>query len=189
MRTIVLTLLAAAIVLIGQEVSFAQNLFADYVRNVPRHYGPRDPWDVGLVLRHQAGWGGHFYNCDCEEHKRMSPYIRWEQQPTVCCPHGHCWWIKQQINEVHQRIRTGACLQSQFCICPQCCSSAPPITPTCPDEIGVNGCPTCRSLQETQDDAISVSIPTSEPASTAQAAAPSNSANPNEWLGRLYQAK
>jgi hypothetical protein len=165
MRTFILSLLVGSMCLIWQDVTCAQNVIADYVRNVPRQYGPRDPWEVGLVMRHQAGWGGHFYNCDCEEHKRLSPYIRWEQQPTVCCPHGHCWWIKQQVNEVRQRVRTGACLQSHFCICPRCRSSEPPITPTCPSELGGPGCSSCTEN------------------------APAPTAASENWLGSLYQEK
>jgi hypothetical protein len=182
MRLFALSLLAGTIVLLGQGVSMAQNVCADYVRNVPRHYGPRDPWDVGLVMRHQAGWSGHFYNCDCEEHKRLSPYIRWERQPTVCCPHGHCWWIKQQIDEVHQRIRTGACLQSEFCLCPQCRSSEPPITPTCPSDIAGGGCPTCEATQPPIETPPQLIEAPAQPTSA-------NAAGSNEWLGRLYQAK
>lgn len=163
--------------LVGEKVSFAQGLIRDYVVNVPRQYGPRDPWDVGLVLRNQVGWGGHFYNCDCEEHKRLSPYIRWEQQPTVCCPHGHCWDIKQQINEVKQRVRTGSCRQTEFCLCPHCSSSEPPIRSSCPDAYGAGGCPTCGGA---------VKPASAIDRTTRVEEAPSESPG---WLGQLYQSR
>ena len=141
MRLTKLILLAGVTLLVAQNVTLGQNLIADYCRNVPRQYDPRDPWEVGLVMRTQLGWGGHFYNCDCEEHKRLSPYIHWEQQPTVCCPQHCCWDIKQQINEVRQRVRTGSCRQCKFQLCDCCRMSDPPVRSNCPDDGG--GCPSC----------------------------------------------
>lgn len=161
--------------LVSERAAFGQNLRQDYLVNVPRQYGPRDPWEVGIVMRNQIGWGGHFFNCDCEEHKRMSTYIRWEQQPTICCPHGHCWDIKQQIDEVRQRIRTGSCQQCEFQLCPRCGSSEPPIQSTCADgSCPSGGCPTCG--------AVGKSATTTDHAAQADASATKSEG----WLGRLY---
>jgi hypothetical protein len=165
--------------LFGEKISFGQNLFEVHVRNAPRVYGPRDPWEVGPVMRHSAGWSGLFYNCDCEEHKRLSPYIRWEQQPVVCCPHGHCWDIHQQIDEVKQRIRTGSCQQCEFKLCPRCSSSEPPIRPTCADgTCSSQSCPTCGT-----------SIgPHTSPTRVAQDVKPSPDASTG-WMSKLYFAR
>ena len=89
----------------------AQNIRQDYLRNVPRTYSPDDPWTVGKVMRNQIGHGGFFYNCDREECKRYSPYIRWQTQPQVCRPkHPIRWDLRQQRCEIIGRIRDGACL-------------------------------------------------------------------------------
>jgi hypothetical protein len=132
-----------------QSAALGQNVWQDYVRNVPRQYGPRDPWEVGHVLQHQAGWAGFFYNCDCEEHKRLSPYIRWEQQPTVCCPdhHGYAW---QQCDEIWQRLRTGGCAQAEFKIRNCCTSLEPPVNSPCGSDRG-GACPTCTAADATQE--------------------------------------
>ena len=178
MRNGLMMLAAGLSLLVGERVSLGQNLRQDYLRNVPRQFGPRDPWDVGIVLRNQAGWGGAFYNCDCEEHKRMSPYIHWEQQPTVCCPHGHCWDIKQQINEVKQRVRTGSCKQCEFHLCPRCGSSEPPVPSSCPDgNCSTGACPHCGST----------ALASSSSANTESA----ETANPSSggWLGKLYPSR
>lgn len=170
-----LIVLAGLTLLIWQNVSAGQNLVADYWRNVPRQYGPRDPWDVGLVLRHQAGWGGHFFNCDCEENKRFSPYIHWEQRPTVCCPHGHCWDVKQQLNEVHQRIRTGACRQCEFCLTTCCTTSEPPIRSSCPGDCATGNCPTCGAARSADVNREFVAPEATMPEQTTG------------WLGQLYE--
>lgn len=107
-------------ILISASSAAAQNLRLDYLRNVPRHYAPNDPWEVGVVLRNQMGHGGLFYNCDCEEEKRFSPYIDWNVQPRVCCPHGWCRTAHAQHQEIRQRVRVGRCQQEDFEIC-SCC--------------------------------------------------------------------
>ena len=175
MRNGLMMLAVGLSLLVGERVSLGQNLRQDYLRNAPRQYGPRDPWEVGVVLRNQAGWGGAFYNCDCEEHKRMSPYIHWEQQPTVCCPHGHCSDIKQQINEVKQRVRTGSCKQCEFHLCPRCGSSEPPIKSNCPDEACAGGaCPLCGSS------------PNSTSPVERNAQLEESESKSDGWLGGLY---
>lgn len=42
-------------------------------------YAPDDPWTRGRWWLRQTGHFGKFYNCDCEEKKRCSPYICWKK--------------------------------------------------------------------------------------------------------------
>ena len=42
-------------------------------------YCSEDPWIRGRIWLKQTGHFGWFYNCDCEEDKRKSPYICWKK--------------------------------------------------------------------------------------------------------------
>lgn len=111
MRQLALLLFFLIGILFAREIS-AQNVVQDYIRNAPRQYSPDDPWSTGRVYRNHTGHGGLFYNCDCEEEKRYSPYIYWQsehcQQPETL--KAKLCDIQWQLNEVRQRIRWGACL-------------------------------------------------------------------------------
>lgn len=178
-RAMIFLLSLSAICLFTATLS-AQNVVRDYVHNVPRQYGPHDPWTVGVVMRHQTGHSGLFYNCDCEEHKRLSPYIRWERQPTVCCRHCHawfhCWDIHQQIDEVQQRIRTGSCKQCEYWLCPDCTTSQPRPLVDCPQ----SGCQSCAT-----DEVLEQSAPV-EPTLEEATPMPAEPANSTSWLRTLY---
>lgn len=181
MRRAIFLLVSFAAVLAGGQAAFAQNLRLDYIRNVPRQYGPYDPWEVGIVMRNQMGHGGLFYNCDCEEHKRLSPYIRWEQQPTVCCPHGHCRDLHQQLDEVRQRVRTGSCRQCEFRLCQECTSSPTRPLTDCPQA----GCATCAEPADNLEAAPAEPTP-AEPTPVEPSPAPTEPTHSAAWLRKLY---
>jgi hypothetical protein len=94
----------------------------------------------------------------------------------TCCPHGHCWQIGQQIDEVAQRVRTGSCKQCEFKLCPRCSTSVPPVPSPCGDQCGSeSGCPTCGNPQY---------VPQSPPsAANDRTAVPSTQTG---WYGNLY---
>lgn len=74
----------------------------------PMSYGPDYPWEKGNIFRWHTGHAGRYYNCDCEEQKRYSPYIDWY---TVCNrdrvrPYGQV--VRSDIREVRQRVHRGA---------------------------------------------------------------------------------
>lgn len=86
----------------------------------PMTYSPDDPFTKGLVYRLQTGQAGKYFNCDCEEEKRYSPYIYWQ---TVCNhthPKPYCTVLLRDIHEVKERVRAGACRGGQNCTCGQC---------------------------------------------------------------------
>ena len=105
-----------------------RNTVRDYVKLVPRHFSPDDPWTMGKLLRTEVGFGGLFFNCDYEECKRNSPYITWNCQSSDCCRrHLVHDTVHQQLGEVKQRIRWGSCAtcatgcrggcRPGFCVC------------------------------------------------------------------------
>jgi len=86
----------------------------------PMTYSPDDPFTKGLVYRLQTGQAGKYFNCDCEEEKRYSPYIYWQ---TVCNhthPKPYCTVLLRDLHEVKERVRAGACRGGQDCTCGQC---------------------------------------------------------------------
>lgn len=125
--------------------AWGQNVYRDYHVNTPRQYGPKDPWTVGWVMRTQMGYGGMFYNCDCEEQKRFSPYIDWNRQACVTCQNGPLAQVHQQIYEIEQRVRTGSCKQAQFCLSPECkvCEDYHP--PICNWQTSPDPCAACAA--------------------------------------------
>lgn len=105
-RPTIAVMVALAATLVSGQLT-AQNVIADYVCNAPRQFCPDDPWTTGLVFRTQIGYAGCYFNCDCEEQKRYSPYIYWQCQ-TPCmnsCPLLRN--VRQQFCDVKQRIRWG----------------------------------------------------------------------------------
>lgn len=86
----------------------------------PMTYSPDDPFTKGWIYRLQTGQAGKYFNCDCEEEKRYSPYIYWQ---TVCNhthPKPYCTVLLRDIHEVKERVRAGACRGGQYCTCGQC---------------------------------------------------------------------
>jgi len=58
-------------------------------------YSPTDPWTRSKAIQVQTKHYGFFYNCDGEECKRNSPFIKWK---------GHC-----ETDLPKQRISDGGC--------------------------------------------------------------------------------
>lgn len=85
----------------------------DYFKLVPRAYSPDDPWTMGHVLRKEVGFGGFFFNCDGEQNKRYSPYIRWNCQIVDCPKRLIHDPLIQQLHEIRQRVRWGGCIDCQ----------------------------------------------------------------------------
>ncbi len=102
------------------QFATGQNVIQDYICKYPRQFAPDTPFVVGKVLKTQIGHGGLFYNCDCQEEKRYSPYIYWQCQ-TPRSPK-HCPVVsdvKQQWHEVKQRIRWGKGCDVPYYVVPQ----------------------------------------------------------------------
>jgi hypothetical protein len=109
-----IALMACGLFLLPWSICAQQHPVRDFVRDyfklVPRQFSPDDPWIMGHILRTEVGFGGCFFNCDDEECKRYSPYIRWNQQ-NVDCPNPRLVQdsLLQQLYEVRQRVRWGSC--------------------------------------------------------------------------------
>jgi len=91
--------------------TWGQNVYHDYVTDRCAFYSPNDPWFRGMIFRTHTGHDGLFYNCDNEEAKRCSPWIRWRQRPCddlLSCRRIHNEW-RQTIENAHQRLRMGSC--------------------------------------------------------------------------------
>lgn len=88
-----------------------QNLYQDYHVNRTGVYSPSDPWVKGHVFRTHTGHDGLFYNCDGEEDKRCSPYIRWSQRPCddlLSLKRVHQERV-QTIHNAINRVQMGSC--------------------------------------------------------------------------------
>ncbi len=103
-------------------------------------YAPESPWSNGYLFQNWIGHGGKFYNCDCEEEKRFSPYIHWKT--VTHCETPRVGWniLKHDIDEVRARVRTGKCLPACW---PRVC---------CPDCQIDDGCRTCQTAAEHRPD-------------------------------------
>jgi hypothetical protein len=120
----------------GQEF---RKTVRDFCIEKPLQYSPDDPWTRSRVFRLYTGHAGLFYNCDCEEEKRNSPYICWK---TTCenqiLPKRSFLriWTKD-IENTRQRIidGAGACC-GEGCGCHRCRQST---GATC----GGSECKTC----------------------------------------------
>ncbi len=179
-----------ALVICGscQTLAVSQNLRLDYLVHRPRQYSPRDPWTVGVVMRNQMGYGGLFYNCDCEEQKRFSPYIEWNRQPCVECNNGFCAVVRQQIDEVCQRVRTGTCHQKQFCLSPGCklCENYCPPTCNCPPRNGeASGEPADTERPSPLRDSSQQQAPDVQSPSPQNS--PNGSPDDTSWMLKLYR--
>ncbi len=130
----------------------------DYFIDVPRQFSPEDPWIMGKVLRTEVGYYGFFYNCDNEESKRFSPYIRWNCQ-NVDCPHRLIQDpLGQQLAEIKQRLRWGGCADCETSGStsggtwndrPQCnCTSVKPVLDRSANQMMARSADGSRTLQE-----------------------------------------
>jgi hypothetical protein len=103
---------------------------ADYFSG-PIQYSPDDPWVRSKIFQAHTGHAGHFYNCDDEECKRYSPYIKWT---TNCEPQwpqhlGIIRCIRMDIDKIRQRINRGSCG------CDDCCETCQNEVCTCQNSI------------------------------------------------------
>ena len=93
------------------DTALGQNLYQDSHVNRTGHYSPSDPWVKGHVFRTHTGHDGLFYNCDGEEDKRCSPYIRWPQRPCddlLSLKRVHQERV-QTIHNAINRVQMGSC--------------------------------------------------------------------------------
>ncbi len=81
----------------------------------PFQYSPSDPWTRSKAIRVQTKHYGFFYNCDGEECKRNSPYIKWQPHCETDLPEkqGCLDLFKREIGQIKQRISDGSCACGQ----------------------------------------------------------------------------
>jgi len=74
-------------------------------------YSPSDPWTRSKAIQVQTKHYGFFYNCDDEESKRNSPYIKWNSHCETDLPKKtRCFdLVKRELDEIKQRISDGGC--------------------------------------------------------------------------------
>ncbi|GEM_PF-1698525 len=111
MLSIKKTLLLSLGILITGSVCFGQNLRQDYVYDREATYSPLDPIFRGYVYRTHIGHDGAYYNCDGEEEKRNSSFIRWTQRPCddVFSLKRVRADYKQSLNDAFCRWQRGSC--------------------------------------------------------------------------------
>ncbi len=75
------------------------------------NYAPSDPWTRSNATQVQTKHYGFFYNCDSEECKRQSPYIKWKGHCETDLPKKTCCLdlIRRELDEITQRISDGGC--------------------------------------------------------------------------------
>jgi hypothetical protein len=91
-----------------------QNVYQDYRVQRTGAYSPEDPWIKGRVFRTHTGHDGLFYNCDNEEEKRCSSWIRWGQRPCddLLSPTRIRGEFQQSYCDALERLRLGSCQES-----------------------------------------------------------------------------
>lgn len=74
-------------------------------------YSPTDPWTRSKAIQVQTKHYGFFYNCDGEECKRNSPFIKWKGHCETDLPQKTCCLdrVKRELDEIKQRISDGGC--------------------------------------------------------------------------------
>lgn len=93
---------------------FGQNVYQDYKVNPTGLYSPQDPEEMGRVFRTHTGHDGLFYNCDGEEDKRCSPWVRWGQRPCddLLTPSRIRAEFQESLDDAIERLRSGSCQNS-----------------------------------------------------------------------------
>ncbi|MDP1561374.1 MAG: hypothetical protein Q8M16_08255 [Pirellulaceae bacterium] len=111
LAAIVLPVVACGFLLAGPSNANGQNVYQDYWANRTGSYSPQDPWQKGHVFRTHTGHDGLFYNCDGEEEKRCSPWIRWGNRPCddVFAPSRIRNEYKQSLCNALERLKLGSC--------------------------------------------------------------------------------
>ncbi len=79
------------------------------------NYAPTDPWTRSKAIQVQTKHYGFFYNCDGEECKRNSPYIKWKGHCETDLPEkkGCLDLLRREIGQIKQRISDGSCACDQ----------------------------------------------------------------------------
>lgn len=104
----------------------------------PEAYQPNSPRTENQLFRKQTGHYGRFYNCDGEESKRSSPHICWKNSHGSQLPFWMGWKerVRQEANQIVQRVIDGSCCGCSGTDCPEC-QSCEPVPPA---ECGCNHC-------------------------------------------------
>ena len=110
----------------------------------PYQYGPSDPWIRSTATNIQTKHYGLFYNCDSEECKRNSPFIKWQYHNAKDLPPKQNALVRAKcaLDEVRQRIYDGAgdCLEAPC----QSCQSG-----NCSNCDACQSCSQCQTCQQT----------------------------------------
>ena len=110
----------------------------------PYQYGPNDPWIRTKATNIQTKHYGLFYNCDSEECKRNSPFIKWQTHQAKDLPPKQNALVRVRcgLDEVRQRIFDGAgdCLDAS---CQPCQSD------NCSNCDACESCSQCQTCQQT----------------------------------------
>ena len=108
-------------------------------------YAPSDPTTRSRWFNFQTGHRGAYYNCDGEEDKRNSPYIRWGTGPSDAQFHNPLLDLMNCRNdkrEIAQRICDGGC-------CGGNCKTPHPVASPAVQAPQSCGCSTCLAKSGT----------------------------------------
>ena len=136
----VATIAMAAILTAGQkcDAQLLSKIRSEYGKDSVLNYGPADPSFRSRLFNLHTGQSGAYYNCDGEENKRNSPYIKWKTVRGASFP-PLFWDIRQwkaDRAEIAQRICDGGCCNPSAkkggllkkrsrCSCCETCDSNP----------------------------------------------------------------
>ncbi len=120
MKTPALLAITATLILVASASS--QSVTAPVARFTGDVYSAASPNDGTRRFALDTGHFGRFYNCDCEEAKRNSPYIHW-QTVNRCETRRTGWGVFcHDLDEVKARVRAGRCCPTCWpdWLCPDC---------------------------------------------------------------------
>ena len=102
-----LLIVIAPCIAVAQECAKIRH---DYFKNPTGKYSPDDPWTRSRIWWRHTGHFGKFYNCDCEEQKRYSPYICWKNADCPWVGEGLLYQWRRDRSRIRQRIADGSCV-------------------------------------------------------------------------------
>lgn len=115
-------LMMAVLALGPAIVACGQSTMAPVARYTGDSYSAASPNCGTRRFAIDTGHFGRFYNCDCEEAKRSSPYIQWKSVNR--CETRRTGWsvFRHDLDEVHARVRAGRCCRTCWpdWLCPEC---------------------------------------------------------------------
>jgi hypothetical protein len=103
-------------------VTFGQSATTPVIRCTGDSYSAASPNSGTRRFAIDTGHFGRFYNCDCEESKRNSPYIHWKAVDR-CETRRTSWAVFcHDLDEVKARVRAGRCCPACWpnWLCPDC---------------------------------------------------------------------